>query len=149
MNIFRKLFGHRRKETGSTTVVVSPTDDNTTPTPDDANSRQEYYCGLFLNSKEVNYLTEKSQYAELLSNFPDDKVLVFILPSTIAGMSEKHFLALDEYIALARENKVDKPFYRGIRRAGIPICYAFPKSCIPDDFDGSVFRMFKAVALYL
>lgn len=150
MNIFHKLFDwwKHRGEPTVFIVKIPPSDGKTTPTAstDDNNSRAKYYVNMFLDSNEVKQITEKQQYIELLSNFPDDKVIVFVNTDTLIAMSEKHFIALDEYIASAKDGNAEKTFYRGLR--GVPICCAFPKYCIPDAFDGSIFGTFPMLALY-
>ena len=139
MKILDKLF--RRKKGSIDIVTITPTDTA------QVNSRATYYADMLLDAN-LKPLTKKGHFPKILSEFPTDKVVVFFNAQLLEVASEQDFVALDEYINLAKEKKAEKAFYRGLPH-GPAVLSAFSKDLIPEKFDGVFFFGCPVVAMYL
>ena len=122
MKIFNKFF--RRKKGSIDIETTAPND--TAP----KNSRTTYYANMLLDAN-LESLTQEKQFLKVLEEAPIGKVIVFFNVQMLSVISEQHFVALDEYINLAKEGQVEKAFYRGLFH-GPCVLSAFSKDYIPE-----------------
>ena len=139
MKILDKLF--RRKKGSIDIVTITPTDTA------QVNSRATYYADMLLEAN-LKPLTKTRHFQKILTEFPVDKIVVFFNVQLLEVASEEDFVALDEFINLAKEKKAEKSFYRGLRH-GPAVISAFSKDLIPEKFDGDYFFGCPVVAMYL
>lgn len=111
------------------------------------NARATYYADMLLEAN-LKPLTKTRHFQKMLSEIPTGKVVVFFNVQLLEAAREQDFVALDEYIDLAKEKKVEKSFYRGLPH-GPAILSAFSKDLIPENFDGDFFLGCPVVAMYL
>lgn len=142
MKIFDRIF--RRQK--STITIVSPPTDAQAQTAEC--SKSQYYVDMLNNAVDLKPLTEKEYFLKAIEQIPTDKVAVFFNVPCLRAVSEKSFMALDEYIQLAKQKQVEKEFYRGLFH-GPCLLYAVPKDIVSDQFDGSFFFHCPTLVLYL
>lgn len=138
MKILDKLF--RRKKDSIDIENITPTETT------EVISKAKYYVDMLLDA-DLEVLTTKEKFQKIVSEIPADKVVVFFNTQALQFASEWDFVALDEYIKLAKEKKEEKYFYRGMHH-GPAVLTAFSKHLIPEEFDGGYFLKCPVVAMY-
>lgn len=138
MKILDKLF--RRKKDSIDIENITPTETT------EVISKAKYYVDMLLDA-DLEVLTTKEKFQKIVSEIPADKVVVFFNTQALQFASEWDFVALDEYIKLAKEKKEEKYFYRGMHHE-LAVLTAFSKDLIPEEFDGGYFLKCLVVAMY-
>ncbi len=138
MKFFNGLFRRKKEAIDIATTAPPPTTEE--------NSRSVYYADMLLKA-DLEPLTKKKQFLKFLEEAPIGKVIVFFNVQMLDAVSEQHFVALDEYINLAKKGQTEKAFYRGLFH-GPCVLSAFSKNCIPKNFDGSFFFGCPVLVMY-